>query len=343
MSPDRPDVVALLAAVNPVPHDPGTDRTLDMRARADLAAILTSLRDEESSHAQGPPLSTKRHWCRRAVVAGAVAVVTAGVLGAGMMGRAPWAGPDTARAATPAALTYRPVPGGADAPTMLRTLAAQVRQLPRDDGHGRYANVTVREWSLWTRVDGRQVTSEVVPLERRSWIADDGSGRLSTTVLRPGASPRTTTEVYGPGGLSMMWPAGSLSGDPRTLAEQLGRGHPAGNGPAERLVAIEDAYQAMPLGPSVRAALLRYLADTPGLLLTGQVSDRVGRPGLAVSIDSDYSGLPTRYTLIVDTTTGALIDSEETLTSSAGKLNVTIPAVISYTVFLGSRYTSRTE
>jgi hypothetical protein len=55
-------------------------------------------------------------------------------------------------------------------------------------------------------------------------------------------------------------------------------------------------------------------------------------------VESDYSGLPTRYTAIIDPDTGALFGEDEELTSCAGKLNVTIPCVIAYTTFLSARY-----
>jgi hypothetical protein len=48
---------------------------------------------------------------------------------------------------------------------------------------------------------------------------------------------------------------------------------------------------------------------------------------------SSGSGLPTKSTLIFDPATGWLLDAEEMLIESAGKLNVPIPSVISYSVF----------
>ncbi|MFF0370602.1 hypothetical protein [Micromonospora sp. NPDC005087] len=49
-------------------------------------------------------------------------------------------------------------------------------------------------------------------------------------------------------------------------------------------------------------------------------------------------GLPARYTLIVDPGTGAPLGYEEMLTSTAGKLNVTVPAVITYRSYLVAEY-----
>ena len=60
-----------------------------------------------------------------------------------------------------------------------------------------------------------------------------------------------------------------------------------------------------------------------------------------MSLTSAMSGLPTRYVLIFDQVTGQLLDDEEILTRTAGKLNVAIPAVISYTVYLRAGRTSQ--
>ena len=97
----------------------------------------------------------------------------------------------------------------------------------------------------------------------------------------------------------------------------------------------------MPLPPDVRAAVLRYVARTPGLVLVRWVTDRAGREAIAVAVD-DMSGLPTRHTLLFDPADGRLLGREEMLTTSAGKLNVPIPSVIGYTVYLDSRYTDTT-
>jgi hypothetical protein len=55
--------------------------------------------------------------------------------------------------------------------------------------------------------------------------------------------------------------------------------------------------------------------------------------GYALSVESDHTGLPTRYTAIFDPATGRLLDLEQTLTRSAGSLAVRVPATIGYTVF----------
>lgn len=191
-------------------------------------------------------------------------------------------------------------------------------------------------------VNGR-TTSEVVPVLSESWISADGAGRTVTTVEDPGKGAHRENERHGPGELAGNQDLRILSADDRLLSEQLAPGHPAQNGPAERLVAIKDIYGQVPVPPAVRAAILRYLAATPTLTATGTVTDRAGRAGLAFSLDSDYSGLPTRYTLIIDPSDGRLLASEDTLTTRAGALNVPIPSVIGYTTHLAANFTDRTD
>jgi len=74
------------------------------------------------------------------------------------------------------------------------------------------------------------------------------------------------------------------------------------------------------------------------LINSGTVIDRVGRSGVAVSLESAFGGLPTRYTLIFDPSTGGLLGEEETLMGNPGKLAVRSHAVIAYTDFLSSAY-----
>ena len=77
--------------------------------------------------------------------------------------------------------------------------------------------------------------------------------------------------------------------------------------------------------------------------LDGEVTDRLGRPGIAISVDTANSGLPTRHTLIIDPFTGAVLGEEQMLTTDAGLLNVSVPSVISYTAFAQSHYTQNVD
>ena len=297
---------------------------LDARARADLAEILATPATEPVT---GTMLTRRRVGlvAVAAVLTGAVAVGVPFVRGGDTM----------AYAATPPPLRYESMPG-ADAPALLRQLAARVAGRPDDTGPGRYAYVESKSWNLTA---GESTRSVIEPTATRSWIAADGSGRL---VIERAEGDRDDV-VRGPGEHQLMWPLRSLSADDTTLARQLADGHPVANGPMERLVAIGDAYRQLPLPPAVRAAVLRYLADTPGLTVTGRTVDRLGRPGIGFSVESDNSGLPTRFTAVIDPDTGRLFGYEQTLTKDAGRLNVPIPSVVGYDVLVRSHYTDSTS
>ncbi|MFI1195774.1 hypothetical protein ACH4T9_21320 [Micromonospora sp. NPDC020750] len=85
-----------------------------------------------------------------------------------------------------------------------------------------------------------------------------------------------------------------------------------------------------------------------GVATSGRCSIRVGvavvvrGPGRArreaFSITSSAHGLPAQYTVIVDPGSGALLGYEAVLTTTAGRLNVTIPAVTSYRSYLVAEY-----
>jgi hypothetical protein len=206
------------------------------------------------------------------------------------------------------------------------------------------------EWSLSSRVDGKVVTSAVVPMKVSLSRSADGSAELVRRTSapqfpdeasrerwvsdgRPAARPVTVDEQrWAPRGFHP--DAAALPADPDRLLPALSKQHPIAElGDAEVLVAIADAYRSTQLSPAQQAALFTFAAARPGLEPLGQVTDRAGRSGYALSVESDHTGLPTRYTAIFDPATGRLLDVEQTLTRTAGALNVPVPATIGYTVF----------
>lgn len=282
-----------------------------------------------------------RRWVLAGAGAFAASAVTAGVL---VVAYDPVAAP--ASAATPAPLTYAPAGGPALAALERIAVAAQAGTAAAADGP---EHLVVESWSLHSQIGGERVTSAVVPLIREVWRAADGSGRVveryAAPVFRsgdgkrawqqqgsPGAGEKPRETTYPAGGFPGMW-ADRPPADAAALAAWLRTGHPAGNGPAETLVAITDLARERVLSPAERAAVVRVLARVPGIESTGAVTDRAGRTGEAFSVVSGYSGLPTRYTLILDPADGRLLGYEQMLTTDAGRLDVTAPAVIGYEIY----------
>jgi hypothetical protein len=111
--------------------------------------------------------------------------------------------------------------------------------------------------------------------------------------------------------------------------------------PAGWVNAFDDLWSHQVVPPAVHATMLDILAHQPGLTLLGTATDRVGRPGIAVSVE-DKKGPTERRILVFDPDTGALLDSE-TIVLEKSDLPVHPPATTAYTAWLTSGYTDSTE
>ena len=190
-------------------------------------------------------------------------------------------------------------------------------------------------WYLGTRVDGQATTSVIVPSTEQLWVAPDGRAHVHRVTSRPDGSRYVDDFTVGKDPVPVQ-----LSTNEAVLARQLAVGHPLSNGPVEKFVALTDLAALQPIPPGAESAILRLLARTPALINRGRVIDRAGRRGVAVALDSSYSGLLTRYTWIFDPHTGALLSDEEMLIGDTGMLHVRRGSVTSYTNFLASGWTS---
>jgi hypothetical protein len=328
------EVRDLIGAVDPVPAEPLVS---DVARRADMRWVM----------ATGPARQARR---RRPMLVGAVVATSLALVAVVAYEVVPR--PEPAFAATPTPLVF--AGGGGSAAALLTGIADRAATARAPAAAGNHEHLVTLSWSLWSQIDGERVRSAVVPSRTESWRGADDSGRVSVTYEKPqfpngsdrwswrlngapGGSADPRTENYPAGGFPAMWPGNP----PATgLADWLTIGHPAANGPAETLVAVTDLARERVLTPQLRASLLRRVASLPGLAADGAVTDRAGRQGQAFSLVSDHSGLPTRYTLIVDPATGALLDYESMLTTTAGKLDVKIPAVIGYETYMTGDFTA---
>lgn len=300
---------------------------LTAHAERDLARIMELPRDP----AIPPRFRPSSGRARSVFTVVAAATATAATVVAVQFGTG---GGVPALAATPPPLSTQHDPTRADAPAELRRIADRVAGFPDDTGTGTTAAIETRSWSLFTRVNGKQVTSEVVPAKTSKVIHADGSSEDTSVYSFGDGSTETTHGTYQD---SLSWPLRGLSSDADVLAGQLDPGHEQ-QGRAGRFDALVTANLQMPLEPATRAAMLRYLSRTQGIATVGAVTDRIGRQGVGFTVTSSYSGLPTRYLLVVDPATGKVLDYEETLTTDPGKLNVEVPAVIGYIVWDNAEY-----
>jgi hypothetical protein len=321
---------------------------LDVRAPAqanEAWAALPAPRSGEEAPATVTDLGShrrrrgRRWWLAAAGVAAAVTLAVS----LGLPGRTPPA------AATPPMLHYSQAASASKAEAQALALDCW-RQQRAKRTTPRAFTLHWQEWSLSTRVNGTRVTSAVVPVQVSLSRRADGSAELVRRTSEPQFPDRAARERWVEDGRPAQRPvtvqqqrwapggfvpeAASLPDDPDRLLPALSKGHPIAElGDAELLVAVADAYRSAELSPAQQAALFRVVASRPGIEPFGRVTDRAGRVGYALSVESDHSGLPTRYTAIFDPGTGRLLDVEQTLTRTAGALNVPVPSTIGYTVF----------
>src|SRR6266545_4883289 len=230
----------------------------------------------------------------------------------------------SARAEPDAAADQTPRSPSAAASTSAPTTAARLRALadtiqagPGDTQTGPYDYHHIRRWILDTTGTPapRPNTPAVFAVEIRRWSADDGSGRIVETQLGPddqftGADPNhrsTDAEFAAAPPVRTDYPAGNLGSpihpplatDPQALARQLATADPLPDGPQSTLLTIDELYASYYLPRPVRAAALRVLANVAGLTYHQAAADRLGRIGVAVSLEHRNR----RYTLILDPAT----------------------------------------
>jgi hypothetical protein len=243
-------------------------------------------------------------------------------------------GGSSASAATPRPLHYvAPGPGGPTGRQLLLDLArtAERQATQVREPVGGYAYVKT---SGWYRAVGQGADQQQpFPQTSQSWLSPAGHGEvISTTtggssrsreVVRPGSSPAFLT----------------LATTPSVLRRQLAVGHPTSDGPQEQMVAFTDLASRQPIPLASESGILRLLSRIHGLVNQGNVIDRAGRHGIAVSLDSTLLG--DRYTLIFDPRDGQLLGFEQTLIRPPPKLQLHRGAVMAYTTILASRYVAR--
>ncbi len=324
MKSDVHAIRELLMACDPCPA-PQDELPLDARAEATLHRLLTT-------DAAAPEV-VRSSARRRRLVSASVPTAAAALIAlvSGVLPGLPSG--SSADAATPSPLQLPSAPGQPAKAELLRLAAVASRQ-PAVTA-GRYHYLKRRAWYLNTAVAGQSVTSQLQPQTVEQWLADDGSGRIVTARDEGGTVDAHRIEKG-----ARTPSAGTLPTDPAALAQQLlgypslgqdNAGIPNGVERVERTVDLLSTDGAVP--PALQAALWRVLAASQ-LTNHGVIIDRAGRRGVAFTVDSAYTGLLTRYMLIIDPTTGRLLDYEQVLTKTAGKLNVRVPAVIAYEIFL---------
>jgi hypothetical protein len=136
------------------------------------------------------------------------------------------------------------------------------------------------------------------------------------------------TEAYPAGRFPARWPD-----RPPTNSAALASWLAGTSGVVFLPEAISELVAERVLAAAERAAVLRLLAQEPGLQAGGVVADRAGRLGHAFSVLTDVHGLPSRHLFVVGGD-GRLLAYQEVLTETAGRLRVSVPAVVRDELYL---------
>jgi hypothetical protein len=220
-------------------------------------------------------------------------------------------------------------------------------------GDGPVAYSRILSGSLAT-VGGDEPYSFWQPEEVSSWVGPDGRGlirRIRGEALFPGRRDR---ERAGNGGAvpdagsrdSLTLPRGTPSTfgdlplDPDRLARRLRENAGADGDAGYRIFkTIQEMLLEPDLTPAATASLYRVAARLPGVSLTGEVRDQLGRRGVAIGLDT--ADRRKRTELILDRRTGRLLQSRELLLVAAPFVDATPPTSLSFDVVVVSARVGR--
>ena len=234
-------------------------------------------------------------------------------------------------AATPPLLTLNPTTA-----TLGDVMDRAVSRLRSGDAAEAARHASFEGWYLQTDVEQR--SSVVSPQEHRVEWNDDLSGTITITAgnsypaddTSPGPAPGTILqhEAYLAGQMPILFtttppPASGMSA---YLAQAMGGELPDASA---YLAAIRVLQSEWTLSGDQRAALLEGLRGYAGVEVAGEVTDRLGRAGVALRIHSDASP-HYDYLAIIGDDTGALIAIESIYLGGLQELPVAAPSVTEY-------------
>jgi hypothetical protein len=236
--------------------------------------------------------------------------------------------------------------------------AAAASQAPTPDAAMRYSKV--RFSSIDTSIAGGESWSVYKSELREEWRSESEPGRLRVVSPPPhfvGPGDKAAWEAAGsPNFLAgdsgetveRTLPSGSegtalagLPADPDALYEELSQraqeGASSASPQVRTLLLIAELLQDPAASPDLRAALYRAAEKIPGIQYFGATKDEAGRPGVAIGMESDYSGGPARYELIWDPETSDVLATTAIVLEPVQFADASPPFPLVTTLFLESR------
>ncbi len=297
--------------------DPPDPSTLDA-----VAGMVAALEQRDADRKQSAALPDRRptRLARRVVgVAAAIAVAAVGLTVASS------AGVD---------------PPAAGAATFFRSVAHVSAAQPGGWPTAAYWYSESRYWQLNNQ--GQRKPTET----RQVWIGHDGTGLINDPAV--GTMPLTghdnsdnpSLSTAGFGGKPWTWDQlYALPTDPRSLAPVLRASVVPTTQRDTKVTANELVYDTVlslltdsPASPALRSALYGVAAQLPGAIVDGQATDSIGRQGVAVKYPA--TGGHDDVKLIIDPTTGQLLEEKEIITADSATVTMPPGTVVYETTYV---------
>jgi hypothetical protein len=193
---------------------------------------------------------------------------------------------------------------------------------------------------MWSAHDTPEAKGGVAQ-EVQRWRAADRSAHEKRVVLPSQPSAAPTIRDFEPGTYPLDFERPSPL--PEILAGQLAAAGKRMPGPEHYLRAIATMFKNHCLDNAQRAAVVKVLADTDGLVFHTGIVDRIGRAAVAVSVTSPSptAGGELRDLLVFDPQTGALLSHEQVVQVNAPHSAARQAVVYSYVLYLDCDYTDQ--
>jgi hypothetical protein len=242
----------------------------------------------------------------------------------------------------------------------LRALAASITDAPHDTRSGRYAYRHGKSWSAGMLSDEGHTLGLVE--EEEAWTAPDGSGRVRRKTIGaeyPDQASRRYWQARIARGQGPTIPSEDIQDVPAHQPDPNGPPRPtdwtqpptdptqlagllrAEYGALDAAKWTMELYRSYAVPRQVRAQVLAILAGLPGFLWRGQVTDRIGRRGVAVTVQAyppqdrtDSNQYRYEEALIFDERTGELLGYEISVLTAS-------PTLKSYVQILDADHTDR--
>lgn len=295
---------------------------LTPRAEADFLAI---------TRARPTAMRSRRRWIPVVAVPSLAAAVAALVAVAGIV-----QAPQVSMAAPPP-LEVTTIQEPLD--VVIARLRAATATMPAQDAWPQ--DVSYEAWFSEIHVDEHATSHYVQPVEVDVHHEADGSGTMITRAgdVRWGSAPPdrpaqpqgTLLEVQRHG--AGRFPLSNPTAPPTSAAElraYLGRSGTASDASTgDIFTAISNMADQWRLDGPQTAAVLELIGELPGVTVAGQVTDRLGRAGIALQTQTRVDGA-FRDTLVFDATTGRLLSAEEVYLGGVAGFDLPFPTVFAY-------------